>query len=170
MRVSPQPSVGSGKIFRCSFTQPTFKPCLFLHFSLKPMSWINRLVASGPNDRYTTPTKDVCRKCSVVFLTLWLHTNWHHAHIEKVSNGFFQTLFSKLQQVISNDKSIRQPSVIIEETIEEDAIFPEQVAQEVVIKDDTVTHIGAGPYNGFIQVSEIKIHYINRIATEQASY
>ena len=58
----------------------------------------------------------------------------------------------------------------IEETIEEDAIFPEQVAQEVVIKDDTVTHIGAGPYNGFIQVSEIKIHYINRIATEQASY
>ena len=29
--------------------------------------------------------------------------------------------------------------------------FAIQVAQEIIIKDGTITHIGAGPYNGFLQ-------------------
>ena len=47
----------------------------------------------------------------------------------------------------------RQPKVVVEETVTEDATFPEQVGQAITIKDGTVAHIGAGPYNGFIQGS-----------------
>ena len=69
--------------------------------------------------------------------------------------NLFQILNNQLQQVINNNNTNnqRQPSVVIEETVLEDAIFPEQVAQEITIKDDTVTHIGAGPYNGYLQGS-----------------
>ena len=44
-----------------------------------------------------------------------------------------------------------QPSIVLEETVLEDATFPEQGAQELIIKDGTVTHISGGQYNGFIQ-------------------
>ena len=37
--------------------------------------------------------------------------------------------------------------------IEEDATVPEQVAQEIIIKNGNITHIAAGPYNGFLQGS-----------------
>ena len=51
---------------------------------------------------------------------------------------------------ISNNQ---QPSVILEKTVIEDARFPEQAAQELIIKDGTVTTISGGQYNGFIQGS-----------------
>ena len=51
---------------------------------------------------------------------------------------------------ISNNQ---QPSVFLEETVIEDARFPEQAAQELIIKDGTVTTISGGQYNGFIQGS-----------------
>ena len=51
-------------------------------------------------------------------------------------------------------------SVIIEETVTEDATFPQQAVQELIIKDGTVTHIGGGQYNGFIQGSCLLIEYI----------
>ena len=35
----------------------------------------------------------------------------------------------------------------------EDATHPEVVAQEIIVKDGTVTHIGGGQYNGFLQGS-----------------
>ena len=62
-----------------------------------------------------------------------------------------KVLNNQLQRLVKNNKNQRQPSVVVEETVVEDATFPEQVAQEITIKDDTATHIGAGPYNGFIQ-------------------
>ena len=65
----------------------------------------------------------------------------------------FQVLNNQLQQVVNNNNNQRQPSAVIEETVIEDSIFPEQVARELIIEDDTVTHIGAGPYNGFMQGS-----------------
>jgi len=43
------------------------------------------------------------------------------------------------------------PTIVIEETIIEDASVPEQIAQQIVIQDGTITHLGAGPYNGFLQ-------------------
>ena len=44
-----------------------------------------------------------------------------------------------------------RPLKIVEETVIEDLSVPEIIAQEIIIKDGTITHIGAGPYNGFIQ-------------------
>ena len=64
-----------------------------------------------------------------------------------------KVLNNKLQRLVKNKNNQRQPSVVVEETVIEDATFPEQVAQEITIKDGTVTHIGAGPYNGFMQGS-----------------
>ena len=52
-----------------------------------------------------------------------------------------------------NNKNQQQPSLVVEETVIEDATFPEQAVQELIIKDGTVTHIGGGQYNGFIQGS-----------------
>merc|ERR1719410_2788689 len=43
------------------------------------------------------------------------------------------------------------PLKIVEETVIEDLSVPEIIAQEVIIKDGSITTIGAGPYNGFIQ-------------------
>ena len=57
------------------------------------------------------------------------------------------------QEVSSiNINNQRQASVKIEETVVEDARFPEQGAKEIIIKDGTVTQISGGQYNGFIQV------------------
>ena len=82
----------------------------------------------------------------------------------------FQVLNNQLQQVINNTSNQRQPSVVIEETIIEDSTFPEQVAQELIIKDDTVTHIGAGPYNGFMQGSWlIEIIYLIGIMKKESA-
>ena len=65
-----------------------------------------------------------------------------------------ELFFTNLFQVLNSQfKKQNQPSVVVEETVIEDATFPEQVAQEITIKDGTVTHIGAGPYNGFMQGS-----------------
>jgi len=43
------------------------------------------------------------------------------------------------------------PLKIVEETVIEDLSVPEIIAQEVIIKDGSITTIGAGPYNGFVQ-------------------
>lgn len=56
-------------------------------------------------------------------------------------------------QISQNTNSQRPPKLVIEETVLEDATFPELVGQEIVIKGDTVTHIGGGPYDGFLQES-----------------
>ena len=67
---------------------------------------------------------------------------------------FFINQFQILNNpLLIGNKNQHQSSVIIEETVEEDATFPQQAFQEVIIKDGTVTHIGGGQYNGFIQGS-----------------
>ena len=43
-------------------------------------------------------------------------------------------------------------TTILEETIVEDAIAPEQVAQEIIINGRNITLVSAGPYNGYLQV------------------
>ena len=60
--------------------------------------------------------------------------------------------FQILHNPISN-KNQRQPSLVVEETAIEDGTFPELPVQELIVKDGTVTHIGGGQYNGFIQGS-----------------
>ena len=54
----------------------------------------------------------------------------------------------EIEEIIVEDIT---PGKVVEEVIIEDASVPEIIAQEVIIKDGTITHIGAGPYNGFIQ-------------------
>ena len=56
------------------------------------------------------------------------------------------------------------PTAVIEETIIEDARVPEQVAQEIIIKDGTITHIGAAPLDGFFQPD-----HIGRSSTHESS-
>ena len=58
------------------------------------------------------------------------------------------------------NKNQHQQSVIVEETVIEDATFQQQAVQEMIIKDGTVTHIGGGQYNGFIQGSCLLKVYI----------
>jgi len=53
-----------------------------------------------------------------------------------------------IEDIIEEDIT---PTIVIEETIIEDASVPEQIAQQIVIQDGTITHLGAGPYNGFLQ-------------------
>ena len=65
----------------------------------------------------------------------------------------FQVPKHQLQQMIGNNNKKGQASVVVEETVKEDARFPEQVAKEIIIRDGTLTHISAGQYNGFIQGS-----------------
>ena len=43
-------------------------------------------------------------------------------------------------------------TTILEETIVEDAIVPQHVAQEIIINGGNITYISAGPYNGYLQV------------------
>ena len=64
----------------------------------------------------------------------------------------FQILNNRPQEVSSINNNQHQASVKIEESVTEDARFPEKVAKELIIKDDTVTRISGGQYNGFIQV------------------
>ena len=40
---------------------------------------------------------------------------------------------------------------IFEETVVEDALVHEQVAQEIIIRGHNITHIVAGPYNGYLE-------------------
>ena len=96
------------------------------------------------------------KKPSLKWHLVW-QKDWRSV-VSKLKNcksfvNLFQVLNNQLQQVLNKNNNQRQPSVVIEETIMEDATFPEQVAQEITIKDGTVTHIGAGPYNGFVQGS-----------------
>ena len=65
----------------------------------------------------------------------------------------FKDKFQILESPLSIRNKQHQPYIVLEETVLEDATFPEQVAQELIIKDGTVTHIGGGQYNGFIQGS-----------------
>ena len=62
--------------------------------------------------------------------------------------------------LLIGNKNKHQPSVIVEETVIEDATFQQQAVQEMIIKDGTVTHIGGGQYNGFIQGSCLLKVYI----------
>ena len=64
----------------------------------------------------------------------------------------FQILNNRPQEVSSINNNQRQASLKIEETVVEDARFPEHGAKEIIIKDGTVTQISGGQYNGFIQV------------------
>ena len=74
---------------------------------------------------------------------------------------FFMNQFQILNNpLLIGNKNQHQSSVIIEESVEEDATFPQQAFQEVIIKDGTVTHIGGGQYNGFIQGSCLLKVYI----------
>ena len=53
---------------------------------------------------------------------------------------------------------------MVQETIIEDSTFPEQAVHEIIIKDGTVTHIGGGHYNGYIQGScQFEILYFGTI-------
>ena len=45
----------------------------------------------------------------------------------------------------------QQQQIIVEETVLEDATVPEQVAQEIIIDGRTITHISAGPFDGYLQ-------------------
>ena len=45
----------------------------------------------------------------------------------------------------------QQQQTIVEETVLEDATVPEQVAQEIIIDGRTITHISAGPFDGYLQ-------------------
>ena len=74
-------------------------------------------------------------------------------------------IFIHLFQIMNNplligNKNQHQPSVIVEETVIEDATFQQQAVREMIIKDGTVTHIGGGQYNGFIQGSCLLKVYI----------
>ena len=62
-----------------------------------------------------------------------------------------QVLNNRQQEILSRNNE-DQTYVKIEESVIEDARFPEKVAKELVIKDGTVTQISGGQYNGFIQV------------------
>ena len=62
--------------------------------------------------------------------------------------------------LLIGNKNKHQPSVIVEETVIEDATFQQQAVREMIIKDGTVTHIGGGQYNGFIQGSCLLKVYI----------
>ena len=74
---------------------------------------------------------------------------------------FFMNQFQILNNpLLIGNKNQHQSSVIIEERVIEDATFPQQAVQELIIKDGTVTHIGGGQYNGFIQGSCLLIEYI----------
>ena len=61
-----------------------------------------------------------------------------------------------LQQVFNNNNQ-RLQTAVVEETVVEDATVKEQVAQELIIKGRDITHIAAGPYNGFLQGSFVKV-------------
>ena len=74
------------------------------------------------------------------------------------NNRFPQTV---IEETIEEDLG---PTAVIEETIIEDARVPEQVAQEIIIKDGTITHIGAAPLNGFFQPD-----HIGRSSTHESS-
>ena len=65
----------------------------------------------------------------------------------------FQDKFQILKSPLPIRNNQHKPYIALEETVLEDVTFPEQAAQELIIKDGTVTHIGGGQYNGFIQGS-----------------
>ena len=74
---------------------------------------------------------------------------------------FFINQFQILNNpLLIGNKNKNQPSVIVEETVIEDATFQQQAVQEMIIKDGTVTHIGGGQYNGFIEGSCLVKVYI----------
>ena len=79
----------------------------------------------------------------------------------------FQILNNRPQEVSSINNNQRQASVKIEETVVEDARFPEQGAKEIIIKDGTVTQISGGQYNGFIQVVYTCFSYLRRSITRK---
>ena len=62
---------------------------------------------------------------------------------------FFQVK-NKVQQEVINNKI---PIHILEETIVEDEIVPEQVAQEIIFNGRQITRISAGAYKGYLQES-----------------
>jgi len=66
-----------------------------------------------------------------------------------------------IEEIVEEDAPTREiieiieedivPGRVIEEIIIEDASVPEIIAQQIIIEDGTITHTGAGPYNGFLQ-------------------
>ena len=67
--------------------------------------------------------------------------------IEKL---LFQTQKNVQQGFITSNHRTEQTN-ILEETIVEDAMVHEQVAQEIIISGRNITHIAAGPYSGYLE-------------------
>ena len=63
---------------------------------------------------------------------------------------FFQTQKNVHQSFITSNQR-KQQTNILEETYAEDAMVQEQVAQEIIIRGRKITHIAAGPYDGYLE-------------------
>ena len=72
-----------------------------------------------------------------------------------LSSPFFENFLFQLQKnvqhsfVTSNHRT--QETNILEETVVKDAMVLEQVAQEIIISGRNITHIVAGPYDGYLE-------------------
>ena len=81
--------------------------------------------------------------------------------IEEVIIGDAPT--KEIEEIIVEDLP---PNKVVEEVIIEDASVPEIIAQEIIIKDGTITHIGAAPLNGFFQPDHIGRSVFSRVEPE----
>ena len=63
---------------------------------------------------------------------------------------FFQTQKNVQQSFITSNHRTQEIN-ILEETIVKDAMVLEQVAQEIIISGRNITHIVAGPYDGYLE-------------------
>ena len=62
----------------------------------------------------------------------------------------FQTQKNVQQSFITSNHRTQETN-ILEETIVKDAMVLEQVAQGIIISGRNITHIVAGPYNGYLE-------------------
>ena len=56
-----------------------------------------------------------------------------------------------MQQSFITSNHTTQETNILEETVVKDAMVLEQVAQEIIISGRNITHIVAGPYDGYLE-------------------
>ena len=56
-----------------------------------------------------------------------------------------------MQQSFITSNQRKQQTNILEETYAEGAMVQEQVAQEIIIRGRKITHIAAGPYDGYLE-------------------
>ena len=62
----------------------------------------------------------------------------------------FQTQKNVQQSFITSNHRTQETN-ILEETVVKDAMVLEQVAQEIIISGRNITHIVAGPYDGYLE-------------------